>query len=194
MCCSVVSRRLPVLPGRPIIHREARLKFQPLFAGDDHGLRQIIAKRRPDSDNRTTTSHRSMPGPITDLTAAELDLVHGLLLRRHGTRVATELADSELLLAPGDRAVTVCPTVYWSARGAHFVVCKVATGRHRGMFFYSDAEQYGTGRDEYDDLEDCVTVLLRVQSDHERQRAGAVSGATADDLDTPADHIGPAIL
>jgi hypothetical protein len=135
-----------------------------------------------------------MPDPVAELTETELDLVHRLLLRRYGRPVATELADSELLLAPGDAVVTVCPTVYWCERGAHFVVCKAATGRYRGMFFYSDAEQYGTGRDEYDGLEDCVMALLRVQSDHERQRAGAVSGATGRDLDAPADSVGPAML
>lgn len=135
-----------------------------------------------------------MSAAVPDLTETELHTVHGLLLRRYGRPVTTERVDSELALTPGDPAVTVCPSIYWNERGAHFVVCKAAAGRYRGMFFYTEAEQFGTGRDEYDDLEDCVMSLLRVQSDHERQRAGIASGATAGDLDGAEDSLGPAML
>jgi len=34
-------------------------------------------------------------------------------------------------------------------------------------------EQYGTGRQEYDDLSDLVTTLLKLQSDHEAKREQA---------------------
>jgi len=129
-----------------------------------------------------------------ELTETELHLVDGLLQRRYGRAVSVEIAESELQMGPGAAAPVVCPTIYWSERGAQFVVCKLAAGRYRGMFFYTDAEQYGTGREEYEVLEDCVTSLLRVQSDHERQRAGIVSGATAGDLDAPADSVGHAML
>ncbi len=59
---------------------------------------------------------------------------------------------------------------------------KVADGRFRCRFFYADADHYGTGRDEYADLADCVKTLLRVQSDHERDGAGASLDATAADF------------
>jgi len=45
-------------------------------------------------------------------------------------------------------------------------VCKVATALYRCQFYYSETEQYGTGRDEYDDIGTCVLTLLQVQSDH----------------------------
>jgi len=51
--------------------------------------------------------------------------------------------------------------------------------RYRCQFFYSEAEQYGTGHDEYEELETCVITLLQVQSDHERQLANISAGATA---------------
>lgn len=86
----------------------------------------------------------------------------------------------------------MCPTIYWSERGAHFVVFKVGEGRYRCQFFYSEAEQFGTGRDEYDDLESCVMTLLQVQSDHERQLALVSAGATR--ADTGSDYHGPLVV
>ena len=131
--------------------------------------------------------------PIPDFTEAEQRTVHVLLQRRYGTAVAIEPADSELLLDPAHDEMTVCPTLYWNQRGAHFVVFKVAAGRYRCQFFYTDADHYGTGRDEYADLETCVLTLLQVQADHERACAGASSGASAADL-AADDYCGPAIL
>ncbi len=113
--------------------------------------------------------------------------------RRYGKPVAIEIADSELLLDPTQAAMTVCPTLYWNERGAHFVVWKVAAGRYRCQFFYTDADHYGTGRDEYDDLEQCTLTLLRVQADHEKQSAGVASGATAADL-SDGEYLGPPSL
>lgn len=135
-----------------------------------------------------------MKPPIPDFTDAEQRQVEALLQRRYGAPVAIELADSELLLDPAQDETTVCPTLYWTRRGAHFVVFRVAAGRYRCQFFYTDADHYGTGRDEYDDLETCVLTLLQVQADHERDSAGASSGATAADLGADDEYLGPAIL
>ena len=134
-----------------------------------------------------------MHAPVPDFTAAEQDLVAAVVRQRYGKPVPVEPAESELQLDAGAAGMTVCPTLYWSARGAQFVVFRVADGRYRCQFFYTDADHYGTGRDEYDDLEACVLTLLRVQSDHERESAGASSGATSADLSDDA-YQGPAIL
>ena len=130
---------------------------------------------------------------IPDFTETEQHRVETLLWQRYKVHIAVELADSELLLNPADDEMTVCSTLYWTARGAHFVVFRVGEGRYRCQFFYADADHYGTGRDEYADLDDCVRTLLQVQSDHERESAGASSGATAADLGD-VDYHGPAIL
>ena len=61
------------------------------------------------------------------------------------------------------------------------MIFKVADGRHRSQFYYSLTEQFGTGRD-FDDLADCVVTTLRLQTDHEKDRAGATSGKTGADL------------
>ena len=133
-----------------------------------------------------------MTDRIPDFSDAERQLVASLLEQRYGRTVTMELADSELQLEPG-APLTSCPTLYWVERGAHFVVCRVGHDRYRCQFFYTDAEQFGTGRIEYDNLGECVLALLRVQSDHERERAKAFSGATAEDL-CKDDTMGPSIL
>ncbi len=72
------------------------------------------------------------------------------------------------------------------------MVCEVAADRYRCQLFYSETEQYGTGRDEYDSLGDCVVTLLQVQSDHERKMANISSGVTRADIDD--DYHGPVII
>jgi hypothetical protein len=131
--------------------------------------------------------------PAPDFTQTELRDVALILQQRYGAPVPIELADSEVLLDQAEGAMTECPTVYWRARGAQFVVFKVADARFRCQFFYADADHYGTGRDEYDDLATCVLTLLRVQADHERDSAEASSGATTANLDD-GEYQGPAIL
>lgn len=134
---------------------------------------------------------------VADFTETERALVAELLQQRYSQPVSPELADSELKLDPADDTMTVCPTLYWSERGAHFVVCKVAQQRYRCQFFYADADQYGTGHQDYTDLRRCVLTLLRVQADHESQSAGISSGATAVDLARgPADdeYHGPLVI
>jgi hypothetical protein len=109
---------------------------------------------------------------IPDFTETELWVVRSAVNERFGKEIALELADVELRLSPEDRVLTSCPAVYWSERGAHFVISKVGEKAYRCQFYYRGFEQYGTGRQEYDDLGHCVVTLLQVQSDHERQRAG----------------------
>ena len=130
---------------------------------------------------------------IPDFTDAEHKLVSGLLFERYSKLAPIQLADSELQLGGDSSQVTVCPSFYWNERGAHFIVCKVAEDRYRCQFFYSEAEQYGTGRDEYDSLENCVLTLLQVQSDHERQLSNISSGATAANLNDD-DYHGPLVI
>ena len=130
---------------------------------------------------------------IPDFTEAEHKRVSELLFERYGKFVPIQLADSELQLGGDPFQLTDCPSFYWNERGAHFIICKVAADRYRCQFFYSEAEQYGTGRDEYDNLESCVLTLLQVQSDHERQLANLSSGATAANLKDDEDH-GPLVV
>ena len=134
-----------------------------------------------------------MSTPVNDFTETERKLVMNVLLQRYGRLVALQPADSELQLDPARDELTVCPTLYWSEQGAQFVVCKTGEGVYRSLFFYSDAEQFGTGRDEFRDLDECVMTLLQVQSDHAREWAGLFSGTTAKNLGDD-EYQGPALL
>jgi len=125
---------------------------------------------------------------IPDIDDAERWVVESALRERHGRRVQAQLADVELKLAPSDAGLTACPSLYWEERGAGFVLSKVADGRYRTMFYYPadiNPGQYGTGRPEYDDLLECVTAVLHVQADHEKERHGVASGDTAGDFQGP---------
>jgi hypothetical protein len=128
---------------------------------------------------------------IPAIDDTERQVVESALRERYGQRIETEPAEVELKLAPQDGHLTTCPTLYWEARGAAFVISKVANGRYRTMFYYPadfDPEQYGTGRPEYDDLFECVTTVLRLQADHEKERHGVSSGKTARDLQGFGEH------
>lgn len=106
---------------------------------------------------------------IPDFTDTELWTIRQTLRERYGRDIETQIGDAEIRLYPEDRTLTVVPALVWSERRANFVVFKSGPGRYRAQFFYRGFQQYGTGREEYDDLGICVTTLLQVQSDHERK-------------------------
>jgi hypothetical protein len=114
-----------------------------------------------------------------------------LRLRQGG---ALQLAYTELQLGADPAQLTTCPAIYWGERGAHFVACKTAPGRYHCQLFLSDAEQYGTEAESYDDLERRVVTPLQVQSDHERQIAEVSASATAADLKADDDYHGPLMV
>ena len=127
-----------------------------------------------------------------DFTEVECKRVSVALLERYGKIVPVQLADSELQFGGDLSKLITYPTIYWNELGAHFVVCKVASGRFRCQFFYYDDEQYGTGHEEFDNLDICVLTLLQVQQDHQRQLSDISSGATAVSLDVEYD--GPLVV
>jgi hypothetical protein len=134
-----------------------------------------------------------MTQTIPDFSSAHFAQVEQMLAERYRKTVQVELAEAEIRLDADAEELTACPVMYWEARGAHFVVFRLAEQRFRGQFYYSEAQQYGTGREGFDTLHDCVQTLLQVQSDHERQMAGLRSGLTAvDALD--GSYNGPTIV
>ena len=122
--------------------------------------------------------------PIPDFNSAERWVIESALKERYGRFVQIELADSDLQLDPGTPVLTACPTVYWSERGCNFLIFKTGEDRYRCQFFYSDEEQFGTGRAEFDELAECVSLLLKLQADHEKQLLGVQSGMTGSQIDT----------
>ena len=112
---------------------------------------------------------------IPDFSDTEYQLVNQILFERYGRLVPLQAADVELQLDPASEILTTCPSLYWSELGAEFIVSKLADQRYRCQFFYSANEQFGTGRDVYDNLGDCVTILLQVQADHHGTRSAALT-------------------
>jgi len=130
---------------------------------------------------------------VPDFTEAEIKLAGQTLIERYGRAVPTEIADAEIGLGAEGGELTTCPVLYWEERGAHFVVFKIAESRYRAQFYYSEAQQYGTGKDSFDNLGDCMITVLQVQSDHERQMQGIRTGMTSKDIKGD-DYDGPLVI
>jgi hypothetical protein len=132
-----------------------------------------------------------MANPILDFKDSERAIVKQTLKERYGKEVPLQEAEAELQLNPLVDEFSLCPTLFWVERGAHFVVFKVSDKRFRAQFYYGEAEQFGVGKDEFDEIGDCVITLLQVQSDHELQSKGVRSGMNAVDFDKANDGEDP---
>lgn len=131
---------------------------------------------------------------IADFTDAETGLVSQTLKERYGQPIPLDRAEAEIQLIAESPELTPCPIICWEARGANFVVFKLGDNRYRAQFYYSDVEQFGVGKEIFDNLGDCVITLLQVQSDHERARAGIKSGMNAYTIGNPDDYDGPLVV
>jgi len=109
-----------------------------------------------------------MQTAISDFSKEMQAHVAKLLEDRYGHAVDLQLADIEVQLNPLEEELTPCPALFWAERNANFVVYKVAEFTFRTQFFYSPDEQFGTGIDDFYDLEKCVIAVLQVQADQER--------------------------
>jgi len=107
---------------------------------------------------------------IPDFDTEELKAIADTLQERYGETVPYERADIELRLTPDDSQVTECPAVYWEKLGCNFVLAKTADSQFFSQFFYTNKEQFGTGRQFYTDLIECLITTLQVQADHELKR------------------------
>ena len=138
-----------------------------------------------------------MSTTIPDFTEREKKLVQQCLKERYGKEVPVETAEAEVMLDQLTQALDTCPSLTWQERDANFVVYKTGDNRFGCQFYYIETEQYGTGKDEYDNLGDCVITLLQVQADHELSRKGVRSGMNAVDFSKANDgeeYFGPIII
>ena len=132
---------------------------------------------------------------IPDFTDSEFQLVNQILLERYSRLVPLQSADVELQLDPVSETLTTCPSLYWNELGAEFIVSKLADQRFRCQFFYSASEQFGTGRDVYDNLGDCVTNLLQLQADHHGTRFSTLPEALGNKApEQDEDYHGPLVI
>lgn len=106
---------------------------------------------------------------IKDITDTEQWAVSTTLKERWpGQDVDLQLADVETKLFPHDRELTTCPALFWQVGDTSFVLIKVGERTYRSQFYYKGFQQYGTGKAEFDDIGDCITTLLQVHADKER--------------------------
>jgi hypothetical protein len=114
--------------------------------------------------------------PIPGFTPADMNLLHVALIERFGQAVSVEEVETEIRLNPADRELTVCPALYWERDGCRFVVSKTGDNSFRSMFFWSVKDRFSTGKEEYDNLGDCLVTTLKMQEEAARLRA-AETGA-----------------
>ena len=105
-----------------------------------------------------------------------------MLVQRYQKEVEIHLADADLSLDHGSSETISCPTVFWHERSTNFVIFKIGAFHYRTQFFYTPHEQFGTGIDDYNDLDECVAAVLQTQADHEREQKGVSSGSTGETL------------
>lgn len=106
-----------------------------------------------------------------DFTETELAIVRDTVAKRYGKPIDIQLADAEIRPDAAARTLVTVPAVFWSQRRANFIIFRLGKAQYRPQFFYRGYEQFGTGREVFDDIGDCVTAVLQVQADHERQLA-----------------------
>ena len=105
-----------------------------------------------------------------DFSDDEIKIVSDALAERYGEAKDLQLADVELQLSKGDSELIERPALYWVDGECHFLIAKLGPFRYHNQFFYRGNEQFGTSRDDYDDLLDCAVTLLRLQTDHQSQK------------------------
>jgi hypothetical protein len=113
-----------------------------------------------------------MPATIKPMTDTERWIVSGAVKERYGRALEIQDVETEIRLHVDDRELALCPGFYWADdSGCHFVLSKTGDGRYRSMFFWRIRDRFSTGREEYDDIGDCVTTLLKMQADEVARRA-----------------------
>lgn len=123
-----------------------------------------------------------MTRPIRDFTDRERNLVSQTLVERYSTAIPVQSIQAEIQLDLLKEELTPCPSLSWQVDLCHFVVFKTGDSRFRCQFYYTDAEQFGTGQLEYDNLGDCVIELLQIQAKHEAERNKMLRGINAVDF------------
>lgn len=110
---------------------------------------------------------------IPDFNDTEIWGVETTLKERYGKTIDINLADAEIRLNPSERTLTSCPVICWSELGANFVVFKMGEKQYRPQFYYRGYQQFGTGKNKYDDIAECVTAVLQVQADYHTKKEGS---------------------
>lgn len=138
-----------------------------------------------------------MSRPIRPFSDRERSLIGQTLLERFGHAVALQPVDAELQLNLLKEEFAMCPSIAWTESGAHFIVFKTGDERFRSLFYFNEALLFGTGKDEFDNLGDCVVTLLQVHADQEEQSRKVRNAMNSIDFEKANDgeeYHGPLIV
>ncbi len=138
-----------------------------------------------------------MPRPIKTFTARERNLISQTLLERFGHAVPLQAVDAELQLNLLKEEFAMCPSIMWTENGANFIVFKTDDERFRCQFYFNEAMHFGTGKEEFDNLGDCVVTLLQVQVDQaeeSRKVRNAMNSIDFEKANDGEEYHGPLIV
>ena len=119
---------------------------------------------------------------MLDYTENELDSIRQVLSHRYKAEIEIFLADCEVQLDKEKDEVVERPAVYWRAMDCNFIVVKLDQNRFEGRYFYQPSEHFSNAQQEYSDVVNCVTALLRSQADQSKEVKGVTSGLTGAEL------------
>jgi len=107
---------------------------------------------------------------IPGFSPSDIKLVQATLMERFGHGADIQEVETEVRQSQADRELTACPALFWTWDDCAFVVSRTGQAAYRAMFYYSVKDRFGTGKEEYDNLGDCVISLLKVQEEEQTKR------------------------
>ncbi len=114
---------------------------------------------------------------VSDFTDEEMNAIRSAVENRwKGALVELHPADVGTRLSAYSNELTECPAIFWTQGACHFILVKTGENRYRCQFFYTPHDQYGTGINEYHDISEAVTSLLRIQADQDGIERGNLPG------------------
>ena len=112
-----------------------------------------------------------------DFTDEEMNTIRVAVENRwKNEMVELHPADVGTKLSAYSNELTECPAIFWAHEHCNFILVKTGDNRYRCQFFYTPHDQFGTGINEYSEISEAVTSLLRVQADHEGMTHGDIPG------------------
>lgn len=98
-----------------------------------------------------------------DFSKEEINIINKAIATRW-QEMDIHLADIEIARSAKDEKTIPCPAVVWETADCTFVVAKVDELAYKSVFYYMSTKQIDTGVNEFNDLQDCVITLMKVQS------------------------------
>ena len=100
-----------------------------------------------------------------DFTESEIQIARELVDNRwREDKKDIHLADIEFTKKDEEQA-TAYPALVWEDKSSTFVILKLGAFAYKSFFYFGMDKRFDTGVDEYNDLNECVDVLLKSQAD-----------------------------